>query len=148
MREAYGRALATRNPVACNARMRSAVAGYLVLESAAIVAWWALILAFPAWQRHFLALDAPRSTLLAFLAADLVLVALGFLVAALLAARRASAWPLLCVRAGAAAYAALYAIALPVVGDGGELGAAMMVPVLIASPVAAILLRPRGSSAA
>lgn len=127
--------------------MRSAVAAYLVVESVAIVAWWAFILAIPSWQRHFLALDAPRSTLLAFLAADLVLVVLGFLVAALLASRRAGAWPLLCARAGAAVYASLYAILLPIVGDGGMLGAAMMVPVLIVSPCAAALLRPRPATA-
>jgi hypothetical protein len=116
---------------------------FLVAEGAGALVWWGVLLAVPAARRFFLAPGAPDSTLLAFGAADLILFAGGALASAYgLATRRRWAWPVLCVHAGAAAYAALYSLALPLVSGGGWLGAALMAPSLVVSPFLVWWLRP------
>ena len=91
--------------------------------------------------------NAPDATLLAFLGADLLLYAGGSFAAAYgLSRRRPWAWPVLCIHAGAAAYAALYGLALPLFSGGGWLGAALMTPSLIVLPVLVWRLRPRSAA--
>ncbi len=95
--------------------MRMATALFLVVEGTGAIAWWTALLLFPEKRIFFLAPGAPDTTLLAFIVPDIPLFVGGSLLAAYGVLRsRNWAWPVLCVHAGAAGYAALYAIALPV----------------------------------
>jgi hypothetical protein len=116
---------------------------YLIIQGVAVYAWWTILLLFPAAREPFKAPGAPDSTLLAFIGADLLVYAGGSLAAAYGLARRSSwAWPALCVNAGAAIYAALYALALPLFSGGAWLGALMMAPALVVSPALVWVFRP------
>jgi hypothetical protein len=120
-------------------------AAFLGLQGAGALVWWGVLLLAPRARRPFLAPGAPDATLLAFAAADWPLFVGGSLAGAYALARRRSwAWPVLCVHAGAACYAALYALALPILSGGGWLGAALMAPSLIGPPYLAWRLRPEG----
>ena len=121
---------------------------YLVLQSVGAAAWWVMLLAQPATRQHFLAPRAPDETLIAFLLPDVVLfIGAGFAAAWALGAtdRRPWGWPVLCVHAGAAAYAAMYCIALAALTGAAWAGAAMMAPSLVVTPWLAWRLRPRGA---
>jgi len=123
---------------------RKLVIVFLTLQGIGTFVWWAVLLAFPPAREPFLAPGAPDTTLLAFLVPDLVIYAGGALVAAYGLLRQTRwAWPALCVNAGAAVYAALYSLALPLLSGGGWLGALMMLPSLVVLPAAVWLLRPR-----
>src|SRR5215218_6235931 len=100
---------------------------YLLATAVGAAAWWVLLLSWPASRAPFLATSAPDATLLAFGVADGVLfVGTAAGCAFGLWKRRRWAWPLLCVHAGAAGYAALYCWALTAITGGGAwLGAAL-----------------------
>jgi hypothetical protein len=119
-------------------------AAYLTLQGLAALGWWLLLLGQPATRARFLVTGAPEATLLAFAAADLVLFIGGSLaVAAGLWAGKGWAWPLLLVHAGAAMYAALYAIGLWALDRSAWLPALLMAPALVVPPLLAWWLRPR-----
>lgn len=107
----------------------------LVVESLGVLVWWGMLFAFPATRATFLAPGAPDVTLLVFFPADLFLVGSALLAAAALG-RGDLTW--LRVHAGAATYASVVAIGLPVLSGSGWLGALLMLPVL-ALPI--LLLR-------
>jgi hypothetical protein len=89
---------------------------------------------------------APDSTLLAFAAPDGILFigAAGASAYGFWAGRR-WAWPLLCVHAGAAGYAALYCwLLVGLTGGDGLLGAVLMSPSLIIPGLLVWELRPEG----
>jgi len=119
---------------------------FLLAEAVGAVAWWCLLLGWPAARAPFMARGAPDATLLAFAAPDAVLfVATAGAGAGGLWARRPWAWPLLCAHAGAAGYAALYCWALVgLTGGDGLLGAVLMSPSLVVPGVLAWGLRPGG----
>ena len=123
--------------------VRNLVILFLTLQGVGTFVWWALLFLIPVARAPFIAPGAPDSTLLAFLVPDLLIYAGGALVAAYgLLRRNAWAWPALCVNAGAAVYAALYALTLPLLSGGGWLGALMMLPSFVVLPAAVWLLRP------
>ena len=125
-------------------RMRRWAAAFLVLEGTGGTIWWVGMLAVPGWRTPFLAPGAPDSTLLALGPADLVFFLGGsFLSAWGLARQRFWSWPALCVHAGAACYAALTALALPLLSGGGWLGALLMAPAFLVLPVLVWRLRPK-----
>jgi hypothetical protein len=113
--------------------MRRFAIGFLLAEACGAALWWAVLLVWPESRASFLVRGAPDATLLAFGVADgLLFVAAAMAAAWGLCMRRAWAWPLLCVHAGAAAYAALYCWTLvALTGGDGWLGAAMMTPSLV-----------------
>jgi hypothetical protein len=116
---------------------------FLVVQGAAVVAWWVLLLLLPAAREPFLAPNAPDATLFAFLLPDLAIYASSSLLTAYgLAHDRPWAWSVLSFHSGAALYATLYALTLPLLSGGAWLGAAMMVPALLVLPVLLWLLRP------
>jgi hypothetical protein len=116
---------------------------YLVAQGLGGLAWWIVLLAVPAARRPFLAPGAPDVTLMAFGVADLVLYVGGSLGAAYgLGRRRPWSWPILCVHAGAAAYAALYVLTLAILTGSVEWGAALMAPSLAIPAYLAWRLRP------
>lgn len=125
-------------------RIRTLAISFLLLQAAAAAAWWAIMLLFPDARQPFLAPNAPDSTLLAFIVADMAFIVGGSLVTAYgLARRRNWAWVVLCIHAGAVVYAALYALALPFFSGGGWLGALLMTPSLVVLPALVWLLRPK-----
>ena len=124
--------------------VRKLVILFLTLQGIGTFVWWAVLLVFPLAREPFMAPGAPHSTLLAFLLPDLLIYAGGALMAAYGLLRRSNwAWPVLCVNTGAAVYAALYSLTLPILSGGGWLGALMMFPSLVALPAAVWLLRPK-----
>jgi hypothetical protein len=119
---------------------------FLLAEAAGATLWWCVLLGWPGSRYWFMAQGAPDATLLAFAAADgLLFVGTAGAAAYGLWTRRPWAWPVLCVHAGAAGYAALYCWALVcLTGGDGLLGAALMSPSLIVPGVLAWGLRPGG----
>jgi len=116
---------------------------FLVVQGAGVLVWWLVLLFFSAARAPFLAPGAPESTLFAFIVGDVVIYAGGSLLAAFgIARRRRWAWSALCVNAGAAVYAALYALMLPLLSGGAWLGAIFMFPSLVIMPFLVWLLRP------
>jgi hypothetical protein len=119
---------------------------FLLAQAVGASLWWCVLLGWPESRVPFLARGAPDATLLAFAAADGVLFigtagasACGFW------AGRRWAWPVLCVHAGAAGYAALYCWTLVgLTGGDGLLGAALMSPSLVVPGVLVWGLRPEG----
>ena len=115
--------------------MRTLIIAFLVLQGCGVLIWWGIVLVSPQARALFVAPGAPDSTLLAFLGADLLLYAGGSLVSAYgLAGGRGWAWTALCIHTGAAVYAALYGLALPLFSGGAWLGALLMCPSLIVLP--------------
>ena len=131
-----------------SAALRRLAVVYLALQGAAVLAWWALLLAVPASRALFTADGAPDAVLLAFLLGDVLLVGLGSVAAAVGLARAATwAWPVLLVHTGAAVFAGLYCVLLPVLTGGpGWIAAVAMIPVLVVPPVLAVLTRPRSAT--
>ncbi len=116
---------------------------FLVVQGLGGLAWWIVLLTIPTSRRFFLAPGAPEVTLLAFVFADLLLYAGGSLAAAYGLFRcRPWGWPILCVHAGAAAYASLYVLTLAAWSGSVTAGAALMAPSLAVPPYLAWRLRP------
>jgi hypothetical protein len=116
---------------------------FLFGEGVAVVVWWLWLLTFPVAREPFLATGAPDSTLLAFLPADVLLYSCGAFASAYLLLRGSkAAWPVLCFHAGTGCYAALYALALPLLGGGAFTGAVLMFPALVVLPLLVWLFRP------
>jgi hypothetical protein len=125
------------------AQVRKLATGFMLLQGIGTLAWWVLLMLYPPARTPFLAPGAPDSTLLAFIVPDLAMfISSAFVAAYGLAKNRDWAWTALCVQTGAAVYAALYALALPLFSGSAWLGAAMMFPSLILLPLFAWLLRP------
>jgi hypothetical protein len=119
---------------------------FLSVQAVGGAAWWLMLLAWPRSRQPFLAPGAPDSTLLAFGVADVLLYVGLSAAGAVGVLRRARwAWPLLCVHAGAAGYAALYCWTLPTLTGGGWLGAGLMSPSLVVPGWLAWKLRPQGA---
>ncbi|MEO2092281.1 MAG: hypothetical protein ABGY75_22735, partial [Gemmataceae bacterium] len=107
--------------------MRRLAVAYLALQAIGAFVWWLILLAVPSSRPYFRSADAPDSALLAFGVADAVLyIGTSALAAIGLHLRRRWAWPVLCVHAGAAGYAAgccfsiIWAPYLPEGGGGGR----------------------------
>ena len=116
---------------------------YLLVHAAAAAAWWAMLLVRPESRLPFMATGAPDSTLLAFGLADgLIFVGASAACGYGFARCRPWAWPLLCVHAGGAGYAALYCWTLFALTGNGWLGAALMSPSLAVPGFLVWKLRP------
>jgi protein-S-isoprenylcysteine O-methyltransferase Ste14 len=105
------------------------------------VALWWLLLRLPAAQPLFLPPGNDASALHAFAAADLLLLALGSALAALLLARR-NPWalPLVWLVAGAIDYATIYTIGWAWLANGGWLGVVLMAPAALLTTIFALLV--------
>jgi len=118
---------------------------FLRLQGIAAALWWFALLLEPRLRQPFLAPSAPTTTLLTLIVADLIFFVGGSLLSAHgLARQRAWAWPILCIHAGAASYAALSALTLSILTDGAWLGALLMAPSLVVPLALAWRLRPPG----
>jgi hypothetical protein len=132
--------------MAVTRRTRQLAVAYLMAQGLGAAVWWAVLLMWPASRSYFRADGAPDSTLLAFGPPDgLLFVATSIACALGIQGERRWAWPLLCVHAGAGAYASLYCWGLVILTGGNAMTAAvMMTPSLIVPGVLAWLLRPKG----
>lgn len=111
---------------------------HLLIQAAALAAYWAVLFTFPAARAPFIPAGAGDAALLAFAIGDLSIYG-GTSAAGAWGAWRRRRWtgPVLWVHAGAAVYAALYAFALAAFDPGRWIGAAMMAPALVAPAVIA-----------
>lgn len=116
---------------------------YLALQAAGGLAWWSALLVWPASRPFFCIPGKSDAMLMAFLLPDVALyVGLSAGCAFGLGQKKEWAWPLLCVHAGAALYAALYAWNLCVLTSGQLwLGAVLMTPSMVVPGIFARLLR-------
>lgn len=121
---------------------------FLLAQAVGACLWWCVMLGWPAARAPFMARGAPDATLLAFAPADGILfIGTAFASAYGLWARRRWAWPVLCVHAGAAGYAALHCWGLvALTGGDGLLGAVLMSPSLVIPGMLVWFLRPRGDA--
>ena len=104
-------------------------AAYLALQGVLGIAWWAGVLAWPAFRARFEPPDAAPVSLTSFWLADLVFVVAGSLLAAHGIARWrpwAQAAPL--VVAGAVGYATLYCVALSAATGAAWTMSVLMLP--------------------
>jgi hypothetical protein len=116
---------------------------FLAVQGLGGLAWWLVLLAVPRTRVYFLIDGAPEVTLLAFVVADLLLFVGGSLAAAYgLFHHRPWGWPVLCVHAGAAAYASLYVLTVAAWSGSVTAGAEFMAPSLVVPSYLAWRLRP------
>ena len=117
---------------------------FLLAQAIGAGVWWILLLSWPASREPFMASNAPASTLLAFGVPDgLLFIGISIVCAYGFSNRSAWAWPMLCVHAGASAYASLYCWSLVALTHGnGLLGAMLMTPSLIIPGLLVWKLRP------
>lgn len=124
--------------------LRQLASCFLLAQAIGATLWWCMLFAWPESRSPFMANGAPDSTLLAFALPDCILF-IGTAAAAAYGLRSKAPWArtLLCLHAGAAAYAALYCWALVALSGGdGLLGAALMSPSLIIPGILVWRLRP------
>lgn len=125
--------------------LRPLGATYLLLQGVGGTGWWLGLWLQPTLRGPFVATGAPEATLLAFAAADLLLYVGGsFACAYGLAVRRTWCFPLLCVHAGAAAYATLYTWGLFALDSHVWIPAVLMSPSLFVPAWLAWHARPGG----
>jgi len=121
-------------------------AAYFLLQGSSTILWWAALIALPEWRKPFLPPGGDEKFLFAFLYADLPLMALAsFLAAYGLRRQRPWAWGVLCLQAGAAAYAGLLCLGTWIETDTGVWSLALMIPPLFVPLTLAWWLRPRDS---
>lgn len=118
---------------------------YLSVQAVALVGYWAWLSAVPEARGLFRVRGSTDGSLMAFWLGDLTIYG-GTSVLAAWGIWRRKRWVhgLLCVHAGAAVYAAMYAIAVLWWDPGRWLGALMMAPALIVPPALAWLTRAQG----
>jgi hypothetical protein len=123
---------------------RWAAVVYLAVQGVVGLAWWVAAARWPEFRKMFVAVGTPDVVLAAFAGADLVLFVGGSLAGAIgLAVRARWTWPVLCVHAGAAAYAACYCLLQWPFAPEAWRSAVLMAPALVVPPVIAYVFRPR-----
>lgn len=131
-----------------HALIRTMAVAYLVVQSAALVAYWLMLWWWPGTRAQFGAPGAPDAMVMAFATGDLALYATASAACAIGIMKRR--WWLngaLWLHCGAAVYAALYALTLAVLVDDRWLGAIMMAPALVVSPLLISVFGVRRSNA-
>lgn len=108
---------------------------FLTLQSVGATLWWILLLLAPQSRSLFLVPNAPESTLMGFLLPDLLLFIGGGLLSAWGLAK-CTPWrhTALALHTGAATYAGLHTLALPLCGGHNYWGIVMMSPSLLFLP--------------
>lgn len=122
-------------------KVRKAAAIYFAIQGIGVVLWWALIVFVPESRLVFVLEGNRETSLLAFWLPDLLFIAAGSLVVAVLVYTRnkyevAAVW----LVAGAVSYASLYTLAFVLFTDRGWLGVVMMIPAMLWSGVFAMAL--------
>ena len=123
--------------------IRRTSGAYFLLQGAVVSLWWLLLFFFPSTRGYFQMDSASESTLLAFWLPDLILLALGSLVAGAFCfggsnLAHAAVWS----TAGAVSYASLYCLALALLSDAGWLGVTLMLPAMLLSITSALAVSP------
>ncbi len=128
-------------------QLAKAAAWWLYLQGAAALVWWGVLFCLPQSRQFFLPAGTPDVGLLAFSIPDLVLFVAGAWAAAY-GLTSVEPWSrhVLCLHAGAAAYAALFCLTLSVLSNAAWLGAALMTPsVTITLVLVRLLLKERSA---
>lgn len=113
-------------------KIRRTAAVFFAVQSLAVAAWWLALYYVPASRAYFRMGDDSDAVLLAFWLPDLLLLAVGSLVAgALCFLESESASPAAWFVCGAASYAALYCLSFALLADSGWLGATLMLPSML-----------------
>jgi protein-S-isoprenylcysteine O-methyltransferase Ste14 len=126
-------------------KIRHTAAVYFALQGIAVVVWWILLFGVPASRKHFRLETDSETSLLAFWMADLLLLGVGSIIAAVFCfrdSRHAStgSWFV----TGAISYATLYCLAFAFLNDTGWLGVMLMLPAMIWSGNFSIALSSLG----
>jgi protein-S-isoprenylcysteine O-methyltransferase Ste14 len=113
-------------------KIRHTAAIYFALQGIAVTVWWLLLFFVPDSRKYFRLETDSEISLLAFWLADLSLLAIGSVVAAMLCWRDnrnapTAAWFV----TGAVSYATLYCLAFAFFTDAGWLGVTLMFPAMI-----------------
>jgi hypothetical protein len=125
-------------------RDRSLAVAYLAVQGVVGLAWWVAAALWPEFRWMFVAVGTPNVVQVVFAAADLLLFVGGSLAGAVgLATRARWAWPVLCVHAGAAAYAACHCLMQWPFAPETWPAAVLMIPALLIPPAIAYRFRPR-----
>ncbi len=112
---------------------------YFALQSLAVLGWWWALREFEEFRKLFLASGTPERDLMAFFLPDLVLVAAGSLLAAILFFAGAR-WvmPVAWLLAGGLGYATLYCVSLAWMSDSAWWSVALMTPAAFFSTLFAV----------
>ena len=117
------------------ASIRKSASVYFAFQGAAVVAWWLLLIFAPA-SRALFRMGETDATLLAFWLPDLLLMAIGSLVAGAFCFLDHQLTSIaLWFVTGATSYAALYCLAFALMTDSGWLGVTLMLPAMLWSGV-------------
>ena len=129
-------------------RRRQLVVGYLGLQAAAVVVWWAALVLSPRVREWFEMDGGRRDVLTAFAAGDAVILGAGSVLAAV-GLRRRARWAGTATAgvAGGSAYATLLLGAWVALGGRGAIGLAPMVAATAASVAGAALAPDRAGRA-
>jgi protein-S-isoprenylcysteine O-methyltransferase Ste14 len=116
---------------------------YFSLQGAAVALWWLLLVFFPSTRVYFQIDANSESALLAFWLPDLLLLALGSLVAGVLcfggsSLATAAVW----FTSGAVCYASLYCLSLAILTGAGWLGVTLMLPAMLLSISSTLAVSP------
>jgi protein-S-isoprenylcysteine O-methyltransferase Ste14 len=123
--------------------IRRTSGAYFLLQGAAVSGWWLLLFFFPSTRRYFQMGATSEYTLLAFWLPDLLLLALGSVVAGVLCLGRSNLAPAaVWFVSGAVSYASLYCLTFALLSDSGWLGVTLMLPAMLLSITSALAVSP------
>lgn len=108
---------------------------WLLIQALGATVWWVVLLCNPPARQYFMVPGCPDAMLLSFIVPDMVLFVGGALLAAYAttyncAGHKSALW----LHTGAACYASLFCLTMPVISGGGWLAAGMMLPSLLVTP--------------
>jgi hypothetical protein len=122
-------------PQSSRNRLRLVFIAYCAVQSIMLLVWWAWLLSDSSAQAQFVPAGSPTSTLIAFAAPDVLVFFTASTATAIGLAKRYR-WTVhaAAVHAGAAVYAALYAISLAILDASMWMNAILMCPAMIGPP--------------
>ncbi len=116
---------------------------FLIAQGLGASLWWGLLLSVPGSRQAFVPPGWPTATLFPFLLPDFaVFIASAWVSAYGFARGRWWGWPALCVHCGAALYAGLFSVSLPLLFGSPWLAAVLMAPSVLVPPYLVWRLRP------
>lgn len=126
-------------------KVRKAAAIFFLAQGLGVIAWWIMLVACPESRLMFVLEPNRETSLLAFWLPDLLFIAAGsFVIAILIYLRNRYMVAAMWLVTGAVSYASLYTLAFVLFTDRGWLGVVTMVPAMIWSGVFAMAMTVGG----